>query len=296
MLALGIQPMYINRRTYLAITLVLTGCLSASRTSSQAGIERERISPAAQAEFAIHIKSIRAELLEPNLPEWTGEYYHGDHLGANVSLSVAPRSGFAYVSSGDLGIYDLNYGGVEFADGKLKLNLKYPNDRKNIRGVDESFLPVHWGARHYLIPTDGVIKFANEINWGAEPNVGNGGDSYYFLLKRGDETKSVKGHPDLPTEFAGFVLDKPIHANISSMVESHLENECRTTLVTLNVGIANGLKAGMELQVIYPFQTTATATITAMTEHSATAVIKECGRKNPLPKANWKLSTKHQLP
>jgi hypothetical protein len=288
--------MYVNGRTFFAIVLVLAGCFSASRTTSQTGIDRERISPTAQAEFAIHSKSIRAELLEPNLPDWAGDYYHGDHLGENVTLSIAPRSGFAYVSSGDLGVYDLNYGEVEFADGKLKLKLKYPNDHKNIHGIDESFLPIRWGVRHYLIPADSVVKFANEINWGAEPNVSNGGDSYYFLLKRGDEKMSVKGHPDLPDEFAGFILNKPVRANISSVVESHSENDCRTTSVTLNVGTANGLLVGMELKVIYPFQTDGTATITSITEHSATATIKQYGRKNPQPKTSWKLSTKHQSP
>lgn len=288
--------MHINGRTYVSLALALACGLSASLASSQSRIAKEKISPAAQEELAGHIKSIKAELLEPNLPEWAGDYYYGDHLGESVSLFVAPKSGFAFVSSGDLGLYDLNYGEVEFADGKLKLSLKYPNDHKDIRGVAESFIPIRWGARHYLIPANDCIKFANAINSGAEPNVGNGGDSYYFLLKRGDEKESVKGRPNLPAEFAEYVLDKPIRGSIASITESHLKDCSQITTVTLNIGSANGLKIGMELQVVYPFKTDGTATITNMTEHSATAIINQYGVKNPQPKTNWKLSTKDEKP
>jgi len=55
---------------------------------------------------------------------------------------------------------------------------------------------VPWSQRHYLIPADDVLGFANQINAEREPRETPHGS---FLLRRGDEKKAAPGQPTLPS-------------------------------------------------------------------------------------------------
>jgi hypothetical protein len=69
---------------------------------------------------------------------WAGKYHYGDGLGVNVDLSLAPKSGFVFTWHGCLGLYDLNYGGVEEADGRIRH--KAVHGQPNIPSAYSSYL------------------------------------------------------------------------------------------------------------------------------------------------------------
>jgi hypothetical protein len=220
---------------------------------------------------------------------WAGTYYYGDGLGVNVDLRLAPKSGFAFTWNGCLGLYDLNYGDVVEADGRIKLAFKYPNDRKYF-GIAPELIPIVWGERHYLIPTDEVVKFANAINSGFEPTKTLTGS---FLLRRGDELKAVRGQPNIPREYSDYLLKEPVRAEISAVKDSRVENTTRTTTVVLNVGSVQGVKQGMEFYVYSPSTVLESATITSANRSNSEAEIIQysVNERSERPSLDWKLST-----
>jgi hypothetical protein len=277
-----------NRSALILFLVFLLGpCLSSQTADSD-----KRFSAASVAFSGAQTKKIRREL--HNLPnhEWAGEYYFGDGLGVNVNLAVAPKAGFVFMWQGCLGLYDLNYGDVAFTDGTIKLSFKYPNKQEGLSGIAPELLPVRWGQRHYLIATDHIVEFTNAINAGTEPSSIFGGRSGRFLLRRGDERKSVDGLPNIPNEFLSYILPKPITAKISLVKEIQVEQSRRLTYVNIDVGSANGLKQGMELYIHTPSEIADTAIVTSVSEHSATAVIEQIELADPTPTTDWELSTK----
>ncbi len=221
---------------------------------------------------------------------WAGKYYYGDGLGVNVSLSLAPKSGFVFTWNGCLGLYDLNYGDVGEADRRIRFVFKYPNVRKGFQGIAPELLPVAWGDRHYLIPADKVVDFANAINAGFEPRNNVHGR---FLLRVGDELKPARGEPNIPLEFSEYLLKRPIEAQISSVKESRMEDSKRITTAVLNVGTAQGVRQGMELWVYVPSAIYGMARVTSVGSSHSEATIDqyEADGKSHLPSLGWKLST-----
>jgi hypothetical protein len=224
---------------------------------------------------------------------WAGRYYYGDGLGVNVKLSLAPKSGFAFTWNGCLGLYDQNYGDVVEVDGRIKLIFKYPNERKGFEGIAPELIPIVWGERHYLIPADEVVKFANAINAGFEPRKGAGGR---FLLRDGDELKAVEGQPSLPSLYSEYLLKQPIKAEISSIKKIRLEDDTHITTLTLNVGSAQGIKQGMEFYVYSPENIFEWARITSVDSSNSEAEVVQrlAEEKYGRPSIDWKLSTSAQ--
>jgi hypothetical protein len=252
----------------------------------------DKFSKASVAAAEARTRKIQQELRHLNKHEWAGEYYFGDGLGVNVSLTLAPENGFVFTWHGCLGLYDLNYGDVAFTNGTVKLLFRYPNKREGFQGIAPEFLPVHWGQRHYLISADDMIRFTNAINAGTEPDVLFGGKSAYFLLRRGDEKKPAEGLPDIASEYLDYILKKPLTARISSVTESRVEKSRRITRITLNVGSADGLRKGMEFFVKNPSTIYAEAVVTDVMDHWASAVIEQDQTSDPVPSPGWTFSTR----
>src|SRR5438477_12939061 len=101
------------KRNHCAIVF-LVGCLLSPQLYSQAHESDERFSEASVAASDMRTKKIQQELGHLKDHNWAGEYYFGDGLGVNVSLALAPESGFVFSWHGCLGLYDLNYGDVAF--------------------------------------------------------------------------------------------------------------------------------------------------------------------------------------
>jgi len=258
------------------------------------GKDRKKFSKGSKATLQSRKELIDQELQSLPTHPWAGRYYYGDGLGVNVNLSLAPKSGFAFTWNGCLGLYDLNYGDVVEADGRIRLIFKHPNDRKGFQGISPELIPIVWGERHYLVSSDEVVNFANAINAGFEPSKTV---SKRFLLREGDELKAVHGQPDLPSPYSEYLLKQPITAEISSVKESRLEDDVRITTVTLNVGSAHGVKPGMEFYVYSPASVFEWARITTVNSSNSEAkVVQRVAdeKYNGRPSTDWKLSTSAQ--
>lgn len=224
--------------------------------------------------------------------EWFGDYTYGDGLGVNVRLIFAPKSGFVFSWRGCLGLYDLNYGPIEWDERRLTLRFENQNERKGFQGISPEFVPVRWGDRHYLIAPDQFVDFANAINAGFEPSAHSG----RFLVKEGDEQKSVKGQPDIPALYKPYLLDEPIDARVLSVAGTRtVETDWRplriTTLV-VDKGSMHGMFEGMELHTFRPSNMFETVTVTKVEQQSSEVQIEQFELDDPLPSMDWEFSTK----
>jgi hypothetical protein len=238
-------------------------------------------------------QEISAEIASLKDHPWAGKYYEGDGLGVNVSLAIAPKSGYVFEWHGCMGLYDRNYGTAQWKDGEIQLSFTFKNERKGFQGIAEKLIPVAWGPRKYLIPADSVIEFCNEVNEGREPRRGMHG---MCLLRDGDEKKKVDGLPDVPKEYQPYLLKERIRAAIvavgKSVVDSGGGLDERTTAVTVNVGKKGGILSGMVLYVIEPSTGVDSVKITKVEDDKSEGVLSQIGKDEPVPSVGWKLSTR----
>jgi len=186
--------------------------------------------------------AIQNEIDELKSHPWAGRYLYGGPF-SRLQLTIAPESGFAFSSSGCVGIYGLNYGTVQATDGMLKLVPQEKNRRGDPWGISTELLLVSWGERHYLIPVTQILEFINAINAGFEPRKTVSG---FFFLKWGDEYKPVAGKPKLPPEYADYLLENPIQARITLQQGTRVEGNAVRSTVVLDVGKAQGVRVGMQ--------------------------------------------------
>ena len=166
------------------VVFFLMACLLSPQLYSQANESDGRFSEVSVAASEMQTKKIRQELRHFKDDDWAGEYYFGDGLGVNVSLTLAPKNGFVFSWHGCLGLYDLNYGDVVFTDGAVKLLFKYPNKQEGFEGIASELLPVRWGKRHYLIAVDSHRRFHERDQCGNRTK---------FPLRRAVGALSVEG-------------------------------------------------------------------------------------------------------
>ncbi|MGH7139355.1 MAG: hypothetical protein ACREHD_26720 [Pirellulales bacterium] len=228
---------------------------------------------------------IRSEINSLASHEWAGEYYYGDGLGVNISLVLAPRSGYSFEWRGCGGLYDRNYGPLDQKKGRLRLSFTLPHNPNGLAGITEEIIPVAWGTREYLIPPGEMVRFCNDVNRGAEPRTGPHG---FHLLRRGDEKKPVSGLPSLPDEFKRYLLTTPIEAEIVQVGGPASSG----TAIVLNRGTKHGFFPGMELHVIEPSDHLSSVKITAVEEDRSKAVVERIFDDEPEPGLGWKLSTR----
>jgi len=170
------------------------------------------------------------------LKDIAGDYYFGDGLGVNCSLTLTAKGKFTFQWNGCLGTYDKNEGTASIKEGVLHIAPQKPNLRDGFRGTPTEFYPVRWGARLYLIPTNDIVEFCSDFNQGSEPRPGNHG-SYY--LRRGDADKAVSGKPAVPAQWTKFFLEQPVRGKITELVGRQG--------AWLDKGSADGLLEGMIL-------------------------------------------------
>jgi len=170
------------------------------------------------------------------LKDIAGDYYFGDGLGVNCSLTVTAKGNFRFLWSGCLGTYDQNQGTASLKEGVLHIAPQKPNLRDGFRGTPTDFYPVRWGARMYLIPTNDMVEFCSDFNQGTEPRRGNYGDYY---LRRKDGDKPVSGKPSVSEQWTRFLLDRPVRGKITQLIGKQE--------AWIDKGSADGLLAGMIL-------------------------------------------------
>ena len=237
---------------------------------------------------------IRAEVKSLGDHAWAGEYYQGDGLGVNVSFLLAPGAGYVFEWHGCLGLYDRNYGSLTFTNGRIRLSFTFKNERKGFQGIAEDFTPVPWGNRRYLVPSDEIIGFCNEVNDGSEPRDGPHGT---YLMRRGDEKTPVSGFPDVPRDYRGYLLANPIRAGIIGIGSvttrpSVCEWRFKDTTVILDAGKDKGLRVGMGMRIVTPDDRYESVRITKVEDTRSEAVISQIGEEEPGPQTGWRLSTR----
>ena len=235
-------------------------------------------------------RAIEGELAKIKDHPWAGEYYHGDGTGVNITVSLAPTNGFTFRWDGCLGAYGRNFGTVEVQNGWLQLSPARPNEAKPFCDLSMPFVPVGWGQRKYLVATNQMIQFCNAINGGFEPR-----DSAWgmFLLKKGDEKKTVTGRPELPEQYRKFLLKKPIVVAITKISDAKInpkDDTFKEFTIELDSGSEQELFPGMELHFqdedYFGF-----IEVKTFTGKSAEAILNAYGKDEKMPKVGLKLTT-----
>lgn len=227
--------------------------------------------------------------------KWAGIYYLGDGLGVNISLSIAPKTGYLFEWRGCLALYDRNYGNVTEKDDRVRIDFTLNNNSKDSKTLPSEFFIVNWGPRHYLIPADEMIDFCNFVNNGMEPRSDIHG---MFLLRKGDEKLSVTGLPTLPKEYRDYLLTAPVEADIIEVNDTKSDFDAddfgsKDTVVTLNKGTNDKLRVGMELRVIKPEDLFSTSVkITEVAADHSKALLTQYDKDSESPQIGWKLSTR----
>jgi hypothetical protein len=278
-------------------------------TAGGRGKKNPKFSKTALKEYDRRERLILEELATLKGDEWSGEYSYGNNLSRNQRLLIAPKSGFVFTSFTHRGIYDRNYGEIERTDNSFKLTFKFPNYRGIGEWMGEELLLVRWGELHYLIASDGVVDFCNAINAGREPpekiTTANGEAQASrllsgFLLRVGDENKTVSGLPKIPDQFLEYLLDNPIETTIASVGESKTEKSAdsqlinRSTRMTLAAGHGQGVRKGMEFFIHNPAADDDRATILEVNKDTSDAVVDQSFFSYsvpPIPAVGWRLST-----
>ncbi len=242
----------------------------------------------------LYRRNIQAEIKGLPDHEWAGDYYQGDGLGENISLLLAPKSGYLYEWRGCLGLYDRNYGAVTAEKGKLHLTFTLPNEPEGLKGIAQDFTPVAWGERKYLVPSAEIVGFCNKVNEGSEPRPELRG---FSLLRRGDEKKEAKGFPLVPEQYKPYLLSRPIETEIVEVRQSTTRPKFadltfKDTPVVLNRGTKQGLLKGMELHVVEPTDMVQLVTIAKTEDDRSEGVMTQIGEKMAGPQVGWKLSTR----
>ena len=112
-----------------------------------------------------------------------GDYYQGDGLGANSSLTLEREGRFHFSERGCLGLYAAFAGRAVLQDGVVTLEPDRPPTGELETRVPLVLRVVRWGKRIYLIPPDDIPDFENAVNLAREPRRGVHGS---FYLRHGD--------------------------------------------------------------------------------------------------------------
>ncbi|MCL2743848.1 MAG: hypothetical protein FWE67_08355, partial [Planctomycetaceae bacterium] len=264
-------------------------------TVSSAWAERDdKLSEDNQAVIKEKRKKIENEIALLKDHPWAGRYYHGNGLGANVMLTLAPKNGFTITWFGCMGLYDQNHGTVEWNEDSVKFSFAFGMESGYIGNYAAEYKPIRWGNRLYLIPTSEIIAFCNAVNSGNEPRKGVNG---FFFLQWGDEKKEVKGKPELPEKFMPYLLDKPVDAAIVSIKDTQEKKGATIATVVVNKGKADGLLPGMQLHVIKPKDVYEEVVLTLVGEKQSEGKYvygrhHETVFRTPAPAKGWQLSTR----
>jgi len=263
-------------------------------TQTQENAANEKLSERANREATKLKSQISSEIEALRNHDWAGSYYKGDGLGENVSLLLSPTNGYLFEWHGCMGLYDRNYGNIKLQKNRLQLSFTFPNTRQGFQGIAEEFVPVSWGNRTYLIPSDDIVGFCNDVNSGGEPRRRVHGS---YLLRDGDESKLVTGHPEIPLKFKPYLLDQPIEAVISEIESvTTRPNICdwnfKDTEVIIDSGTSDGVLPGMELYVVAPNEIVESVIIRSVEDSKSIGLMTQIDDDATVIKTGWKLSTR----
>ncbi len=98
--------------------------------------------------------------------------------------------------------------------------------------IGHDFLPIRWEKRCYLIPEKEQLVFCSLVNQGVFPH----------YMRRGPfsmgDSERPKGVPEVPPEWAPFLLQKPVNGTITKILSD--------SNAIMNLGARDGVRSGME--------------------------------------------------
>ena len=208
--------------------------------------------------------TIRAELSGLNNHDWAGDYVQGDHHP--TVFTITPKNGFLVTSS--LHTFSpswVNYGKVEFANGRLKIFPELADDAKSAHVMPKEFVLVRWGGYRYLIPPDELRNFAYDVH-------SRSGNALTWYFTRNSETEP-KGLPELPPEYSRILWMPPILATaLSVRAESEYDD-----VVTINAGSRKGVIEGMSFFLMGHRSLWIRLQVTKVTDQTSECRISERG-------------------
>lgn len=259
--------------------------------ASAAGSEDARFEAAAEQEAHRRTDLLTREIADLGDHAWAGEYRCGGGL-VHLRLLMAPANGYVYQFRGCLGVYERNYGAVTVDGDRIRMAFTFPNDPERM-GLAAEYLVVRWGQRRYLVPSNDVIGFCNQVNAGYEPRASEQG---FVMLRMGDANDTLPRQPDLPPAYRDYLLPNPVEAEIIAVGEPELRPSVaqwkfKDTLVTVNAGADHGLKSGMEMHFI-GMNMYEEVTLVAVWPERSQALLSQTGEDTPTPQIGWRLSTR----
>jgi hypothetical protein len=126
-------------------------------------------------------------------------------------------------------------GRCSIVNGVLRLVPEGPFSSQLRDMMGNEFVPIRWGDRRYLIPEKGRLVFCSAVNQGAVPRYMRSGP---FSLRDVDWRSAPAGLPEVPPEWAPFLLQKPVSGAITEVLADQV--------AVLGAGAKAGLKAGLE--------------------------------------------------
>lgn len=220
--------------------------------------------------------------------EWAGRYRSSEGPTVTTDLAWSPVSGFIvwWYNCSRPTSARANHGAAVFENGSLKISPQMSEDVPGSFTVAAEFVPVKWGAQHYLIPRDQLLKFIYAVNSGSEPEI----DS--FLLKVGDNEKKRRGRPSVPAEYARYLGMKPIRATVSSLLS---QDKPWYSKVILNAGKSEGVIPEMKfyrLQRGGPFVALEVTSVAEHTAEAAVVIVSGPNEERFPPKRGWRFSSR----
>jgi hypothetical protein len=201
--------------------------------------ERAAVSQGSFGEAVVTLERRKAAGID--LAELAGEYTFGDgFIYRHLEVRLPDRYHFQWQSDfrtnepHDDDRYE-SRGRCSVVEGILRLVPEgpYASDLRDL--MRDDFVPVRWAGRRYLIPEKERLVFCSVVNQGGVPEYMRSGP---FSLREVDRQKPPDGEPEVPREWAPFLLRKPVTGTITEVLENQV--------AMVDVGAKDGVKAGME--------------------------------------------------
>jgi hypothetical protein len=193
--------------------------------------------PLKEAVVALH----RRQAGSPGLADLAGEFTFGNgFVFQRLEVSLPDRYYFRWKNDviTDEPHHDDRFesrGRCSVVDGVLRLVPEGPCSSEVRELMGNDFVPVRWGGRRYLIPEKERVDFCSSVNQGEIPKYMR--DGPFSLDAVVDRPKPPQGRPEVPPEWAAFLLPTSVTGTITELLENQV--------AIIDVGAKDGLKAGM---------------------------------------------------
>ena len=281
-----------TRKYLTVIALVMSFLVSSPVVEAQQSVSRtDETLPEEIASIARNRQEqIERELANSQRSEWAGRYGATEGLTTSVMLFWTPASGFMVwrESCSRPGVAQVNYGGVNFDGRSLTLSPERTEGGRHSYDISSALVPVSWSEQHWLIPSDKLILFCYAVNSGSIEEIET------FFLKAEDYEKPREGLPEVPSEYRRYLGIEPIEAEVSAVGAG---NERWYPPLTLNVGRAEGVIAGMKFYLVDTQDIDMRLEITEVREHTAVTRVVMAGvsgenEEEIRPAVGWKFSSR----